>query len=134
MNSNRPVTNHTDPNYMPMANNPTSSAHSSVEFNQNQQQPDMQQHAPSQGGNSVAMVSAELHLVALKDSFKQAANSLTQLYKQSSQSYNVAYQQGRLDGYEDVLAWLVADQAALGGEMRHVSVQRFRQFVQDRIN
>ena len=47
--------------------------------------------------------------MALKDSFKQAANSLTQLYKQSSQSYNVAYQQGRLDAYEDTLAWLVAD-------------------------
>ena len=34
---------------------------------------------------------AEVHLGALKDSFKQAANSLTQLYKQSSHSYNVAY-------------------------------------------
>ena len=56
------------------------------------------------------MVSAELHLVALKDSFKQAANSLTQLYKQSNQSYNVAYQQGRLDAYEDALAFLIADQ------------------------
>lgn len=56
------------------------------------------------------MVSAELHLVALKDSFKQAANSLTQLYKQSSTSYNVAYQQGRLDAYEDIMAWLLADQ------------------------
>lgn len=55
------------------------------------------------------MVTAELHLVALKDSFKQAANSLTQLYKHSSQSYNVAYTQGRLDAYEDVMAWLVAD-------------------------
>lgn len=34
---------------------------------------------------------AELHLNALKDSFKQAANSLAQFYKQSSHSYNVAY-------------------------------------------
>ena len=71
------------------------------------------------------MVSAELHLVALKDSFKQAANSLTQLYKQSNQSYNVAYQQGRLDAYEDALAFLIADQQAGTGE-RHVNVQRFR--------
>ena len=55
------------------------------------------------------MLTAELHLVALKDSFKQAANSLTQMYKQSSQTYNVAYQQGRLDAYEDVLAFLMAD-------------------------
>jgi hypothetical protein len=29
----------------------------------------------------------DIHLQYLKDSFKQAANSLTQLYKQSSHSY-----------------------------------------------
>ena len=79
------------------------------------------------------MVNAELHLVALKDSFKQAANSLTQLYKQSSSSYNVAYTQGRLDAYEDVLSWLMADQSTYGAEQRHVSIQRFRTFVQERI-
>ena len=79
------------------------------------------------------MVSAELHLVALKDSFKQAANSLTQLYKQSSSSYNVAYQQGRLDAYEDVLAWLFADQQT-GTGLKHVSCQRFQAFVQERIH
>ena len=79
------------------------------------------------------MANAELHLVALKDSFKQAANSLTQLYKQSSASYNVAYTQGSLDAYEDVLAWLVSDQASYGAEQRHVSVQRFRAFIQERI-
>ena len=75
-----------------------------------------------------------MHLEALKDSFKHAANSLTQLYKQSSESYNVAYQQGRLDAYVDVLAWLIADQSTHGTENRHVSVQRFRQFVQERVN
>ena len=44
----------------------------------------------------------DIHLQYLKDSFKQAANSLTQLYKQSSHSYQVAYQQGRTDAYEEV--------------------------------
>lgn len=75
-----------------------------------------------------------MHLVALKDSFKAAANSLTQLYKQSSQSYNVAYQQGKLDAYEDVLAWLLSDQQdpATHG-FKHVSVNRFKEFVQERI-
>ena len=34
---------------------------------------------------------ADAHLNSLKNSFKQAANSLTQLYKQSTYSYNVAY-------------------------------------------
>ena len=52
----------------------------------------MSASAGANGCQTTAMVSAEAHLVALKDSFKQAANSLTQLYKQSSQSYNVAYQ------------------------------------------
>ena len=49
---------------------------------------------------------ADIHLQALKDSFKQAANSLTTLYKQSSHSYNVAYQQGKQETYEEVFAWL----------------------------
>ena len=34
---------------------------------------------------------AESHLMAMRDSFKLAANSLTEFYKQSSHSYNAAY-------------------------------------------
>ena len=45
----------------------------------------------------------------------------------------MAYTQGSLDAYEDVLAWLVSDQASYGAEQRHVSVQRFRAFIQERI-
>jgi hypothetical protein len=59
------------------------------------------------GGSHSSNIGAEQHLSALKDSFKQAANSLTQLYKQSSHSYNVAYQQGKLDAYEEIFAWLM---------------------------
>lgn len=47
---------------------------------------------PASQTEGVATGGADVHLQALKDSFKQAANSLTQLYKQSSHSYNVAYQ------------------------------------------
>lgn len=63
---------------------------------QNQQLADLQQNS-----------GADMHLQHLKDSFKQAANSLTQLYKQSSHSYNVAYQQGKTDAYEEMFAWLM---------------------------
>ena len=72
-----------------------------------------------------------MHLSALKDSFKQAANSLTQLYKQSSHSYNVAYQQGKLDAYEDVLAWLLTDNAENG--YKNVPVNKFKEFISARI-
>lgn len=44
-------------------------------------QPQMQEpHSEEKSGT-------DIHLQYLKDSFKQAANSLTQLYKQSSHSY-----------------------------------------------
>lgn len=58
-------------NYLhPLANNQTLSVASSGGV-----------ESSDAGSNNTAMVTAELHLVALKDSFKQAANSLTQLYK-----------------------------------------------------
>ena len=38
-----------------------------------------------------APLGAEQHLQILQDTFKQTANSLTQLYKQSSHSYNIAF-------------------------------------------
>ena len=73
-----------------------------------------------------------MHLSALKDSFKQAANSLTQLYKQSSHSYNVAYQQGKLDAYEDVLAWLLTADSGDSG-YKNVPVNKFKEFISARI-
>jgi len=45
--------------------------------------------------------------MAMRDSFKLAANSLTEFYKQSSHSYNVSYQQGKTDAYDEILAWLL---------------------------
>lgn len=54
-----------------------------------QMQPTQEQYPPMQLEQQPA--GADAHLQHLKDSFKQAANSLTQLYKQSSHSYNVAY-------------------------------------------
>ena len=99
------------------------------------------------GGTQSSNVGAELHLGALKDSFKQAANSLTQLYKQSSHSYNVAYQQGKLDAYEEIFAWLMtsngetgsaqqpsSDQLQFGqSDYKYVPVTKFRKFMQDKL-
>ena len=77
------------------------------------------QHSSANGGSSQRVASldqaeslgssfgADNHLQAIKDSFKQAANSLTEFYKQSSHTYNVAYSQGKTDAYDEVFAWLL---------------------------
>ena len=55
-----------------------------------------QTHAqPNIGATAPVVNGTDVHLNSLKICFKQAANSLTQLYKQSTFSYNIAYQQGR---------------------------------------
>jgi len=69
----------------------------------------------------------------LKDSFKQAANSLTQLYKHSSNSYSVAYQQGKIDAYEEIFAWLVQQQASQAQE-KNVSLQKFKTHMSEKIH
>lgn len=68
---------------------------------------------------------------ALKNKFKEAANSLTQLYKQSSYSYNVAYQQGRQDAFEEVFQWFMTTN---NGDFKNVSVNQFFGFMQEKIN
>lgn len=76
---------------------------------------------------------ADHHLQAIRDSFKLAANSLTEFYKQSSHSYNVAYQQGRTDSYDEIFAWLLA-QTQMDPQIKNVSIQRFKQHMQDKLN
>jgi hypothetical protein len=82
--------------------------------------------------------------------FKQAANSLTQLYKQSAYSYNIAYQQGRQDALQEVFQWFIAQTTSestngvgLNGngvassgysEFKNVSKQEFFTFMQEKIN
>ena len=74
---------------------------------------------------------SEAHLQHLKESFKQAANSLTQLYKQSSHSYNVAYQQGKTDAYDEIFAWLQAQQQ---DQCKNVSLGKFRQHMAEKLS
>jgi hypothetical protein len=70
--------------------------------------------------------------MAMRDSFKLAANSLTEFYKQSSHSYNVAYQQGKTDAYDEIFAWLLT-QSQVDPAAKNVSIQRFKQHMQDKI-
>ena len=44
-----------------------------------------------------------MHTSALKDCFKQTANSLTLFYKQTSQVYDSAYQKGQEDVLSDIM-------------------------------
>lgn len=93
-----------------------------------------------QGSSYSANIGAEQHLNALKDSFKQAANSLTQLYKQSSHSYGVAYEQGKLDAYEEIFAWLMTQNNEMGqpgfgqSDYKYVPVAKFKQFMQEKLS
>ena len=64
----------------------------------------------------------DVHLNSLKICFKQAANSLTQLYKQSTYSYNIAYQQGRQDAFEEVFQWFAAQSSS---DFKNVSKNEF---------
>ena len=68
----------------------------------------------------------------MRDSFKLAANSLTEFYKQSSHSYNVAYQQGKTDAYDEIFAWLLG-QTQADPSIKNVSIQKFKQHMQERI-
>ena len=79
---------------------------------------------------------AEMHLNALKDSFKTAANSLAQFYKQSSQSYNVAYQQGKLDAYEEIFQWLSLGEESneQNQDLKYVPMEKFKKFMTEKIN
>ena len=65
-------------------------AYSSGNSYQNVSQPNGASSLPLNSANP-AVNGTDVHLNSLKICFKQAANSLTQLYKQSTFSYNVAY-------------------------------------------
>ena len=54
---------------------------------------------------------------------------MTQLYKQSTFSYNVAYQQGRQDAYEDVIQWFLGTQCSDSDQFKNVSKSEFFQFI-----
>mmetsp|Transcript_1083 Transcript_1083/g.670 ORF Transcript_1083/g.670 Transcript_1083/m.670 type:complete len:102 (+) Transcript_1083:136-441(+) len=73
---------------------------------------------------------SDAHLSNLKNSFKQAANSLTQLYKQCNNSYNVAYQQGKQDAYEEVFSWFLSSNS---GNFKNVSVNQFLLLMQQKL-
>ncbi|CDW82733.1 UNKNOWN [Stylonychia lemnae] len=99
---------------------------------QNQSQ---QQHQPQNASNpNQNSAGAEAHLSSLKACFKQAANSLTSLYKQSTFSYNIAYQQGRQDAFEEVFQWFMAQNTNDQGEFKNVSKAEFFTYIQEKVN
>jgi hypothetical protein len=49
-----------------------------------------------------------VHLNSLKDSFINSANTLSAFYKQSCNAFNLAYQQGKQDAYEEVFLWFMS--------------------------
>ena len=61
---------------------------------------------------------SEQHVSELKDAFIQSANTLTAFYKQSCHAFDVAYQQGQQDAYEEVFAWFVGEGSE--GGFKHV--------------
>ena len=73
---------------------------------------------------------ADSHMSGLKTSFKQAANSLTQLYKQCTYSYNVAYNQGKNDAYQEILEWFLNEHDS---KYRHVSSNQFLAYMQQKL-
>lgn len=80
----------------------------------------------------------DAHLNSLKVCFKQAANSLTQLYKQSTFSYNIAYQQGREDAFGEVLQWFMdktTSSNSYGADnFKNVPKNEFLSFISDKLN
>lgn len=74
-----------------------------------QQPPSNPQALSTQSNSAVSGSSSgsEAHLSSLRACFTQAANSITSLYKQSTFSYNVAYQQGKQDAFEEVFQWFM---------------------------
>lgn len=87
---------------------------------------------PAQSAGAPSTNGTDVHLNSLKICFKQAANSLTQLYKQSTYSYNIAYQQGRQDAFEEVFQWFMGQTS--GNEFKNVSKNDFFSFLQEKLN
>lgn len=53
--------------------------------------------------------------------FTNAANSLTTLYKESSQVCQKAYEQGKIDTYQEIIEWMIQE---FEGNLRYVPVHR----------
>jgi hypothetical protein len=66
---------------------------------------------------------SETHLSHLKESFVNSANTLTAFYKQSCNSFDLAYSQGKQDAYEEVFIWFMSQ--GDNGSFKHVSVNQF---------
>jgi len=96
---------------------------------QSQQSQAPQQLLPSQliGGQT-----SETHISQLKDSFIQSANTLTAFYKQSCNAFNLAYQQGKQDAFEEVFLWFISQ--GQDSSFKHVQASQFMQFMKDRMD
>eukprot|EP00347_Sterkiella_histriomuscorum_P001865 403370382 len=93
------------------------------------------QMSQSNQSNFPQVNGTDAHLNSLKACFKQAANSITSLYKQSTFSYNIAYQQGRQDAFEEVYQWFMNQSLEQdSGDFKNVSKQSFFNFMQEKIN
>ena len=68
----------------------------------------------------IGNATSEVHLNTLKDSFINSANTLTAFYKQSCSAFDLAYQQGKQDAYEEIFHWFISQ--GDNGQFKHVSV------------
>jgi hypothetical protein len=59
-------------------------------------------------GTMIAGQTSETHLSHLKESFVNSANTLTAFYKQSCNSFDLAYSQGKQDAFEEVFIWFMS--------------------------
>ena len=80
----------------------------------------------------IGNTTSEVHLNTLKDSFINSANTLTAFYKQSCNAFNLAYQQGKQDAFEEMYYWFLTQ--GQNGTFKHVSVAQFNQFMQEKLN
>lgn len=53
--------------------------------------------------------------------FANAANALTSLYKESSLTSQRAYEQGKVDTYQEIIEWMIQE---FEGNLRYVPVSR----------
>ena len=79
----------------------------------------------------ISGATSDQHMGQLKDCFIQAANTLTSFYKQSCNSFNLAYQQGKQDAYEEIFLWFLEQQST--SEFKNVSSTQFRDYMTQKI-
>ncbi len=73
-----------------------------------------------------------MHLQNLKDGFIQTANALTAFYQRSCNTFNVAYEQGQQDAFEEVYLWFLAQ--GENNDFKNVSFNKFNAFMQTKLN